>query len=442
MNYEEIISYLNNLPMYIKSGRFNLSVDRCNYFLDFIKEEKRLDEYLNIVHISGTNGKGSVATYLSSILKIDRKVGLFTSPHLYDEMERIKINGENIDKKDFEKIFNKIYEINKQIKKIEPDFSLSYFEYFFLSSLFYFYEKKVDIVVLETGLGGLLDTTNVVKNKMLAIITNIGLDHMEILGDDILDIAHQKAGIIRGNVPTLLLDNENKEVIEVIKKVCKEKNSNLQTVSSDENVNVVVSDDKVDFSMRNKYYKNTVFSLRQPAKYEVLNATLALISYLKIIELTKNLDKIEEKLDKIKDELSKVVFAGRMQVLEKNIYIDGAHNTSGIKAFLESAASLLKTNKGTLLFSVVKDKESDKIIKLIVDSNLFDKYIITQIDSTRAKDIEKIKERFKECTSDEILVEKDVKSAYELAKKIKKDKLFCVGSLYLMGEILKRKNND
>ena len=184
MDFDEIKKFLAKVPQYIsKDPRFSFGVDRARIMLDRIGHPEK---GMKIIHAAGTNGKGSVCAYLASCLKeTGARTGLFTSPHLIDIRERIRLDGEMIPVKDLTDIFNELLEQLEEIKKEEPEFDLAYFEYFFLIALIYFKSSGAEFVVLETGLGGLKDATNAIKEPIMSIITALGLEHTEIRGDTV-----------------------------------------------------------------------------------------------------------------------------------------------------------------------------------------------------------------------------------------------------------------
>ena len=206
MEYSEIKAFLNDTPQYGETT----GVERAGKLLELLGNP---DKNLKIIHIAGTNGKGSVCSYIDDILKKSGyKTGLFTSPHLVTIRERIQVDGELISREDFTQYFNKVYETARA-----NNLKLAYFDFFFGAAMLYFDKCKVDYVVLETGLGGSLDATNAVHNPLCCVITTISLEHTAILGDTIKKIAEQKAGIIKQGVPVVYADdNEASGVIEDI----------------------------------------------------------------------------------------------------------------------------------------------------------------------------------------------------------------------------------
>ena len=360
-----------------------------------------------VIHVAGTNGKGSVCAYLSNILIENRmKVGTFISPHLIEVNERILLNMIPISDRELESISKYVRE-----KLGNSDTAPTYFEYIFYIAMVYFSESSLDYVILETGMGGRLDVTNVFEDT-LSIITSIGMDHMQFLGGSIKEIAFEKAGIIKHN-STVIFDDSNEESNEVIIENAKAKEAKIIPLS--------------DFD-----YESLKFTF---VKYKKKAAALAILGAGQLLNSIKNID----------EAIAKTVWHGRMEEIEKDIIIDGAHNEPAIIEFTDNAANISKegNKKIKLLISVVKDKEVEKIFDIITSKLEVEKYYLTAMNSYRSNSIKEL------YNSLNILLEKNkrqskiscynnsIEAFYE-AKKEKADDeiLFCVGSLYLMGELL------
>jgi len=328
---------------------------------------------LKTIHIAGTNGKGSVASIISAVLQeAGYKTGLFTSPHLTKLNERIRINKRLISDKDIERISKKINRIEKKL-----NLKLTFFETITTIAYLYFYEKKIDYLVLETGMGGRLDATNTC-NPILTIITNIGLEHQEHLGNTLTKIAKEKAGIIK----------------------------------------------QAPLISKEKYFKNRIIpkkynyktNLKAEYQKDNLNTAVTALKHLKIHEKY------------IKSGLKKVNWPGRFEFFN-NILIDTAHNPDGIKALIKSVKKL-KYNNLVLIFSMMKDKEIPAVAKQL--TKLTNNIILTKPNITRAENPDKLKKHFKDA-----LVIKDPKKAIKYAKELttKKDLILITGSIYFIGEV-------
>ncbi len=424
--------------------------DCCNYILDIPKFAGKntlndthvlLEHVYNegssrVVHIAGTNGKGSTTLYLCTILQeMGFKVGMFTSPHLVRMNERIKVNNEEISNEDFVECFEDIKRILKEEGSVAHP---SFFEFLFLMAMDYFAKRKVDYIVLETGLGGRLDATNCIIRKDLSIITKIGMDHMEYLGDTLDAIAYEKAGIIAKDVPTVVYDSED-IAFDVISRVVKERNSTCYPISA-ENIKILLQNKQIiDFSIGCRYYRLGGLRLKTAATYQVMNASLAVMAAFCLEN-----EKFSQEI--VQSSLLKAFWPGRMEEILPEVYLDGAHNVDGIQAFLASVKSHIFDDESSylnggnqhrlLLFSVVKDKEYTKMIDLIVGSKLFDRVYTAPLDSDRKTDLGTLKDVFGKYDIDARFFD-GVDDAYEQALEDKKpgDILYIAGSLYLVGRI-------
>ena len=319
---------------------------------------------LNIVHIAGTNGKGSTAAMLQSILrKAGLKVGLYTSPHLVSFNERIRVNGVPISNSfiiDF---------MEKFIKDID-DIKSTFFETTTALALSKFYYEKVDVAIIETGLGGRLDSTNVLEPN-LTIITSIDIDHQNILGNNITDIASEKAGIIKKDVPVITL-SQKKEVMEVLINKAKMVNSEIIIVDGPDEISI-------DYSYTKFMINKKEFRIPLMGKHQANNASLAIraASYFK---LSHNI---------IYDGLINTIWPGRFQPLNKKlpIFYDVAHNSAGINT-IRSTLKSLNANKAIGLLILKKDKEIDHIAPVL--NGLFHELIVSTLPNSQLMDKNKL----------------------------------------------------
>jgi dihydrofolate synthase/folylpolyglutamate synthase len=379
------------------------------------------------IHIAGTNGKGSTAVFISEILKLGGyKTALYLSPHLIDITERIKINDQNISIEVFNSLSTKYLE--KAIK-----YKLSYFEYLTALAFIYFESQKIDIAVIETGLGGRFDATNIIKNSLVCIITSIAKDHQEVLGNTIKEIAFEKAGIIKktaniicGKLPT--------DAISVIKN----KASNLHLYGTDFkslNNTVSVSGQYFDYISENAKLNN--IELKLLGKHQVVNASVAICA----IEVLNNSGYYLNETS-IRMGLKNTIFPGRFDLKKVcicnksfELIIDGAHNIQGIGAFLETFKQLgFSKKKIILIFAIMREKKYDYIIKKILPFSK--KVILPKINNNRAvsPDILQI-EFLKYFTQNKIYIASSVEKALDMIDD--GETVMCVGSFYLVGEILK-----
>ena len=334
MTYRQTLDYLfSKLPMYQRKGSTAYKEDIGN-IVEASKILNNPHQKFKSIHIAGTNGKGSTAHMLASILQESGyKVGLYTSPHLKDFRERIKINGEKISK-------NSVIKFVDQNKRAFENISMSFFEYTVAIAFNFFYKKKVDIAIIETGLGGRLDSTNII-NPELSIITNIGLDHTNLLGNTIEKIAVEKAGIIKPNT-SVVIGRKQKETQQIFKDIANEKNS------------------KLIYAEKQKIYSS---DLKGNYQQENINTTVTAVQLL-----SENGWDINHKA--IRNGLLNIVkntgILGRWQILQEKplIICDTGHNSDGIK---EVTQQIKETphKKLHFVFGTVNDKKLDTILKLL-----------------------------------------------------------------------------
>lgn len=420
MEYSEIKAFLTDTPQYGETT----GVERAGKLLELLGNP---DKNLKIIHIAGTNGKGSVCSYIDDILKKSGyKTGLFTSPHLVTIRERIQVDGELISREDFTQYFNKVYETARA-----NNLKLAYFDFFFGAAMLYFDKCKVDYVVLETGLGGSLDATNAVHNPLCCVITTISLEHTAILGDTIKKIAEQKAGIIKQGVPVVYADDN--EASGVIEDIAHSKNSYCYGVSPQQYQIIKNFNGCIDFSLHNEYYINNCLRLATPAIYQVENVSIAIT----VCRLLKHLYHIDIKDSAIVDSAGSHIWQGRMEKLTDNIYVDGAHNPQGIQSFVNSVNGMYadSTDKAALLFSVVSDKNFEQMISILCGCKVFARIAITVTGGIRHLDKEYISAAFKRHTDIEVEVYDSAKEAVLALKN--EPMVFCTGSLYLVADIRK-----
>lgn len=378
MNYDEAIQYIHSsLKFGIKCGLSNIK--RLLNLLDNPQDK------LKFVHVAGTNGKGSTVTFISQILiEAQYKVGIFTSPYIERFTERIKIGDFEIEQ---EYIANIVPIIKDKIKiMVEQGWDHpTEFEIVTAIALKYFYDKNCDIVVLEVGLGGRLDSTNIIEKVEACVITQIGLDHMNILGDTIEEISFEKAGIIKENSDVIVY-KQDEEILNVIKQVAVDKNSNIIQVDFS---NAEVIEKSIYGSIFN--YNNYMdIKINLIGNHQVKNACVA----IETIEILRK--KGYKILDKdLLNGLSGAKWQGRFEVINNNplIILDGCHNESGVKAFVKAVNDVIDKNvKKTIIIGVLKDKEVEKIVDNI--SSIADFVITVKPDSDRALDPDELKNMF------------------------------------------------
>ena len=423
--FEDAVSYISSIPRFADKDDFV----KMQSFYDYLNLEE--DWHPVIYHIAGTNGKGSTCAYLNSIYReLGESCALFTSPHLVDVRERIRLDSKMISREEFVRSFKniacRINSFNEEREGI--NYRATYFAWYFFIAMDYFCRAKAPVLVLETGLGGRLDATNVVRNKSIAVITEIGLDHMEYLGDTKEKIAGEKAGIIRENIPLVYMSG-NGETDRVLETVAEELKAPVFKVGRHNIDNLLCSNEGIDFSYNSVYYKNVRLHLNTIATYQVLNAALAIEAFA---IMNKS---VPRDCSIIAKALEGMTWPGRMEFIEETVVFDGAHNVEGVMAFLDSVKMDAVKGKRRLLFSAVADKQADVELKLIAESGLFDSIGLAPIDSSRALGMDELKSL--SLIAGGASVYNDARDAYEkLGGELgKDDRLYVCGSLYLVGEL-------
>lgn len=438
MTWEEAVEHINSVSRY-----GNRPGAECTKAL--LARLGNPERALKIIHIAGTNGKGSVCMYIAGMLRsLGLNTGVFTSPHLIRENERIRFNDELISDEDFTDCFEKVHRAELELLK-DGFGQISYFDFFVGIAMLYYAMKKPDVVILETGLGGRLDSTNAVESPVMTVITSISLDHVAILGDTVEKIAAEKAGIIKHGAPVVYVAGQ--EYSHVIEEKAEAMGIKAAGVEKSQCEIHEIGSKHIDFSLDSIYYKDNVFRLATPAVYQVMNAALAMTAVQMLVE-SRCFDRIaydsmdrQNYIDRIRRGLESVTWEGRMEQVCEGFYIDGAHNPDGIAALLDTAAAMKKNTRGryVLMFSAVNDKDYSSMIKEICDSNIFDEYVITQIEGARCLDVSKIADTFRRYTDGHVNEEPDVGRAVKKSVECfgGNATVICAGSLYLAGEVRK-----
>lgn len=418
MNYENAVSWLENRN--IPLGEF--TTDNIKALLDIFD---RPQDKLKIIHITGTNGKGSVASFIANaLIENNYSVGKFTSPYITNIREEIEVNRKEISEEDFANIAS---EVRSKVEELdEKKIFVSGFEILTAISYIYFSRKKLDFAVMEVGMGGRVDATNVME-KSIPVFCHIALDHAKILGDTLEKIAREKGGIIKEN-STVFSYPQNEEARQELKKISKEKSSSFNEFFLDE-VKLISSDEfgnKFDF----RNHKNVEISLI--GEHQALNASLALM----VLDSLKEEYKLDE--EKIKLGFKKAVNIGRTECLSRNplVLVDGSHNLDSIEK-IEKSVKKFKYKNLILGFSLLKDKDHSNILKKI--EKIADKIVLTEIDNERFTDLDSLEREFKSFSNKEIYAIRNRQEAVEKTLALAEDGdmvLWC-GSLYLIKDIRK-----
>ncbi len=381
---------------------------------------------IKCVHLAGTNGKGSVASYLSHILQeANYKVGLYTSPDLVSVTERISINGQLISENDFERLLMQVRHASDTLK---PFALFTYFEVLTALSFLYYRENQCNIVILETGLGGRNDATNVINSPICSVLTTISYDHVERLGSTLREIAYEKVGIIKSCCPTISYPQET-EVIELITSTCKMQNSSLTFCNF--NLLSMISSTLEGQVFNYKHYSNLY--IRLLGKHQCYNAALALEVIDVLIDLGIAISK-----EAIYKGLENTRWPGRLEIIQKYplFLIDGAHNVEGAKALKEAIIDYFKDKKVIYLFGSLKDKDRKQILELTM--SLAQSVILVTPSSSRAVSTDLLAQEvasycphiFKAATLNEA-------TTLALSLADADSVIIAFGSLYFIGEIPK-----
>lgn len=424
MNYNEAMDYIHNTA---KFG-MNFGLERTEKILEFLGNPHK---ELKCIHVAGTNGKGSTTSMISSVLKESGyKVGMYTSPFLEEFEERIQINLENIPKKD---LANAVTIVKEAVDKV---IELGYenpteFEIITCTMFYYFNLKQVDFAVIEVGLGGRLDSTNVLK-PFLTVIASISLDHMNILGNSISEIAAEKAGVIKGG--KVVCYPQTEEAIQVIEEKCKATESELILV--DEASVKLINAKSDDFTQELELnINNEILNINLPllGKHQLLNCALAVNTIYALKDLGVNISR-----ESLLRGITKVKWKGRMEVLNTSplVVIDGAHNVDGIKNLKESVNTYFNYNKLVLVIGMLGDKEVNKMVDEIC--TLASIVVVTEPHSYRAQNPVKLYEIIREKGIPCEIIE-DYEEAYKKALSLcgQGDLILITGSLYMIGDMRK-----
>lgn len=423
-NMENAFEYISSIPKFAGKTELKNTVA--------LIDELGIDtESMKVVHVAGTNGKGSVCSYISNVyVKAGRKTGLFISPHLIKMNERIQINNIPVCDALFNEAFDAVMAAKDRLIAAGGKHP-AFFEFLFGMALYIFEKERVEVIVLETGLGGRLDSTNIIKKPIMTVITSVSRDHMAILGDTVEEIAAEKAGIIKKDVPVVFY-GEDERVRKVIEKTASEVGAPYVAVGDDDCLDIQKLGNFIDFSIKNQYYDNVRFSVNSRALYQVSNAAVAATA---LAWLGESDDKLTKRV--IIEGISSAFWEGRMEELVPDVIVDGAHNEDGIRAFLKTAKAM-KDKRQVLMFSVVCDKDYEMMIEEICESGAFDEYVVCTVDyAGRALDAGIIVDTFRKFTDLPVHRVDSVKGAVDLSLKLKGDdsRLLIAGSLYLVGEV-------
>ena len=424
MKYEEAMKYITEV------GNFgsNYGLERTYKLLEHLGNPER---DLKLIHIAGTNGKGSTTSMITEILMGEGyKVGMYTSPFIEEFEERIQINRNNIPKESLDILMD---EIKVAVDKvIEAGYNHpTEFEIITVLMLLYFKKENIDFGVIEVGLGGTLDSTNVIK-PIIQVITSISFDHTNLLGNTLEKIAREKAGIIKRGIPTVIYPQQE-EVLKVIKNKCFEMDSELY-IANNENLkfkNIVNLDKPYQLL---KYNNEIDILLPLLGEHQIINLSVA----MQAIEVLNNKNIIDISIANIVKSIKNVSWKGRLEVLSNNPYvvIDGAHNIQGIKTLSRNIKKYFKYENLYLILGILADKDVEEMIKIITP--MAKKVYSVTPNSIRGELAESLKDEVskfnKNCKAFDKYEEAYLEALNDASEK---DLILASGSLYMIGDMRK-----
>ena len=446
MDYNEALDYIDSFMNFEKIPRYSYASSfRLERMYAFLEALGNPHHGLKTIHIAGSKGKGSTCIIIASILgQAGYCVGLYTSPHLLDARERIRVlDGTSrlegggpwdfrgaIDEDEFIRLINEITPAAERFRERKELGRLSFFEILTACAFLYFKKKKVDVAILETGLGGRLDATNVTE-PIVCGITNISLEHTDKLGSSLKEIAREKTGIIKAR-GLVVSASQEKEARDVIRKVSSQKKARLYEINKDITYTIIDSNECYQiFNLDGPGYSYKNLQLNLIGAHEVENAALA-IAMIKLID--KKLFKIDKGI--IRRALKDISWPGRLQIVQREpcVILDGAQNVASIKAVLSSVKKIFSYKKLICIFGISSDKDIKGVSKELDSSS--DIVILTRSRNERAKDPIYLRENFSRLDAK---LTNNVERAFKLALDVatREDLILVTGSFYVIGEAMR-----
>lgn len=421
MTYEEAVSYIDGIPKFTEKHPLP-------HTREFLRRLGNPGSGQKIIHVAGTNGKGSVCAYMQAVLlKMGKRTGFFTSPHLVMVNERIRINNRQIDNEEFLAVFE---QVKKTVDGMEADglSHPSYFEFLFGMGMLAFERAGTEYIILETGLGGRLDATNAVENPAVTVITSISLDHTALLGNTVEQIAWEKAGIVKEGVP-VVFDGTCPEAAAVIEREARRRHAECRKLGKNAYEIRKITRKHIAFSRNSTYDKDVLWTIRGCGLYQIMNVSLALTALeLLLPEACRDYALWQEAV-------ASVTWEGRMEEVRPGLYLDGAHNPGAIEAFADTLEALGEKDP-VLVFAAVSDKEYETMARILTERVRADAYIITEIENGRKLPARELGQIFRSYTDRTVLVKSSPEEALRTALGIRGGHtVYCLGSLYLVGRI-------
>ena len=425
MNYTQAVAYINETPKFTTKNSLE-------HTKECLRRLGNPQDSFQVIHVAGTNGKGSVCAYLASVLREGGyRCGLFTSPHLVKINERFQIDEVPVEDELFLRAFEKVKHLADELTA-QGSYHPTYFEMLFLMGMCIFQEAGVSYVVLETGLGGRLDATNAIENPLACVITSISMDHIQYLGDTVEAIAGEKAGIIKKAIP-VIYDANRHETAQVIEETAQGVGAPAYPVRREDFEIREITSSGIEFAYGKTDGRQQEYSIPFIARYQVMNSALA----LKTLEVLREQQDFTALTDsQVKAGIGGTRWQGRMETIQPGVIVDGAHNEDGVANFIETAMYFRDKYRIVLLFSAVDDKDYPHMIRRICSELRPAQVVTATIQEERAVDAQVLAQEFRKngCTC--VQAENSVKEAFQQAAELRGDGLlFCIGSLYLIGEI-------
>ena len=431
MTIKEATDYLYKIPRFARTGGLSMTARR-------LERLGNPQETFKYIHVAGTNGKGSVCAYLEQCLReAGFKTGLFTSPHLVRINERIQIDRKEVDDEAFVRAFQKVKRLVDD-QAAEGIAHPTFFEFIYLMAMVLFAENHIEYGVIETGLGGRMDLTNVIRRPYLTVITSIGRDHTAILGDTIPLIAGEKAGIIKPRVPLVYLDGGS-ESADVIRERAASLNAPAFPVKKDQIGDIHFRGEKIRFVFRCPDGEKYDIILNTNGIYQTENAGIALSA----MRVLKDRDPVLGRMSPdafcrlVTGALGRAGWAGRMEKLADRIYVDGAHNDDGVRRLSETLETAFKGRPIILVFAVAEDKDYQQMAAHLSKLTGLRRIIVTELDNGRRRDYHEVMDDFSRKWHGKISGTYNVNEAIRTAMDLMgpEDVLICTGSLYLAGHV-------
>ncbi len=419
MNYPEAMDYLVNLT---KFG-FNFGLDRIKYLLAQLGDPQNK---IKTIHIGGTNGKGSTSAMLASILQAaEYKVGVFTSPHLHSYSERVVINGAQIPEVRVAELLTRLQPILAQMVVAGQEHPTE-FEVNTALALLYFSEEQVDLAIIEVGLGGAIDSTNVI-NPLLSVITNVGMDHMDYLGNTLEEITTVKAGIIKEQA-IVVTAAERPEVLEVIEATCQAKSARLIKVGENyrwESLTATPLGQR--FNLYGPQQNYCDLELKLLGAHQLVNAATAVA----VVEALGRFCGLEVTAEQVKLGLRQAQWPGRLEIVRPGVLLDGAHNLDGAESLALALHQVFTYRKLILCIGMLADKEREKVLAVLAP--LADKIVVTKPNSPRAGNWQDMAKEAAKYVSDVVLCEEIPEGVERALALAEAGDLVCItGSLYMI----------